>query len=227
MKLILGFLFFLTTTSTFCQTKNSLIWKITGNNLTKTSYLFGTIHAVPQDKFFINQEVIAAFLQSDIVVLETGQSMTKQDSSINHYKMPPGSTLRDLYSQNDYDFLEHYFIDTLKGSVKDLITFKPIWLINVVSSRWYKNYVSYESMFITKAIENNKNIIGLGEFREMINTINQVPLKEQASILLNTIRNRKSEENNYNYLLQSYLQQDVNQIHQQLINSKYILNILI
>ena len=82
-------------------------------------------------------------------------------------------------------------------------------------------------MFITKAIENNKNIIGLGEFREMINTINQVPLKEQASILLNTIRNRKSEENNYNYLLQSYLQQDVNQIHQQLINSKYILNILI
>jgi uncharacterized protein YbaP (TraB family) len=217
MKLILGFLFCLMTTDAFCQTKNSLIWQISGNELTKTSYLFGTIHAIPQDKIFINQEVIAAFLKCDVIVLETSQSMTAQDSSTMDYMMPRGSTLRDLYTKKDYEFLERYLIDTLKGSVEDLITFKPIWLINVISSRWYKNYVSYESMFITKAIENNKNIIGLDEFREMIDMINQVPLKEQASILLNTIKNRKSEELNYNCLLQLYLQQDVNQIHKQLI----------
>jgi len=217
MRWVLSLFLCLLTLSGLCQNTQSLLWKISGNDLKKPSYLFGTIHAIPQSKFFINQEIITSFLDSDVIVLETGLDAKDSNSfNVTDISLANGQTLKELYRKNNYQFLEKYFIDTLHGSVKNLITFKPIFLIGVISSRWYKNYVGYESMFINKANENQKKIIGLDDSRDLLNLFNQVPIKEQASILLNTIKNRKRDSLNYNKTLQLYLKQDVDQLSREL-----------
>ena len=39
------------------QTNNSLFWQISGNGLEQPSYLYGTIHAIPQDDYFLGKKV--------------------------------------------------------------------------------------------------------------------------------------------------------------------------
>jgi uncharacterized protein YbaP (TraB family) len=37
------------------QPEESLLWKIEGKGLSKPSYLFGTIHLIPEDKYFFTK----------------------------------------------------------------------------------------------------------------------------------------------------------------------------
>lgn len=48
----------------------TLLWKVTGNNLEKPSYLFGTIHMVCTDSFELSPNVSLALDASDTLVLE-------------------------------------------------------------------------------------------------------------------------------------------------------------
>ena len=53
-------LFTLLHLSFFCisqENSNSLLWKITGSNINKTSYLYGTIHMVKKEDFIIKEKV--------------------------------------------------------------------------------------------------------------------------------------------------------------------------
>jgi len=39
------------------NTNNSIMWQISGNNLSQPSYLFGTIHAIPAKDYFLGKNV--------------------------------------------------------------------------------------------------------------------------------------------------------------------------
>ena len=49
---------------------NSLLWKISGNGLSKPSYLFGTYHMLCKDQFIIKDKVKNALEKSDGIVAE-------------------------------------------------------------------------------------------------------------------------------------------------------------
>ena len=41
--------------STAVEDKNALLWEITGKDLSKPSYLYGTIHLIPKNDFFLTE----------------------------------------------------------------------------------------------------------------------------------------------------------------------------
>ena len=49
---------------------NSLLWEITGNGLTKPSYLFGTMHVSSKMAFHLGDSFYFALKQADAVALE-------------------------------------------------------------------------------------------------------------------------------------------------------------
>ncbi|MDP6909440.1 MAG: TraB/GumN family protein, partial [Flavobacteriales bacterium] len=55
---------------TIAQEANSLLWKISGKEISKPSYLFGTIHMLPQDKFFFSDKMQEALNNSEVLALE-------------------------------------------------------------------------------------------------------------------------------------------------------------
>lgn len=57
--------------STFAQEKNSLLWKISGNGLTKDSYLFGTMHVSEKIAFHLDDVFFESIMKSDFVALES------------------------------------------------------------------------------------------------------------------------------------------------------------
>ncbi|HOU47328.1 MAG TPA: TraB/GumN family protein, partial [Chitinophagales bacterium] len=51
------------------NTQNSLFWQISGNGLTKASYLYGTIHLISQDDYFLGKNVLKKLNKSEKLIM--------------------------------------------------------------------------------------------------------------------------------------------------------------
>lgn len=61
MKLLLAFLLICSGITVSAQKENSLLWEVSGNGLSKPSYLFGTIHMICKEDFFMPDVVQQKF----------------------------------------------------------------------------------------------------------------------------------------------------------------------
>lgn len=52
------------------KTENSLLWEVSGNGLSKPSYVYGTIHMICAGDYFLSEKTKKAFETSDKLVLE-------------------------------------------------------------------------------------------------------------------------------------------------------------
>ncbi len=68
--------------------ENSLLWKISGNGLTKESYLFGTLHMACSEDFEIPQKVVTAVAATDALAFEVDMTNT-ENMAILQSKMAP------------------------------------------------------------------------------------------------------------------------------------------
>ena len=71
MRIYLGFLFLMISQGFFAQEENSLLWEISGNNLKKSSYLYGTMHVSQKIAFRLDDVFYEALDKSEIVALES------------------------------------------------------------------------------------------------------------------------------------------------------------
>ncbi|MEP6930130.1 MAG: TraB/GumN family protein [Flavobacterium sp.] len=78
--------------TTEAQTKspkleNSLLWEVSGNGLTKSSYLYGTIHMICAGDYFLSEKTKNAFEKSDKLVLEINLSDPKEITEMQQMAM--------------------------------------------------------------------------------------------------------------------------------------------
>ena len=101
-RIILGLLFFISAWSIQAQTNNkSLLWKIEGDNI-QTSYLYGTIHLIPQGAFEINEKITGAFNSAEQIVLEIDMDdPAMQMKMMQNALMKDETTLDQLFSEED------------------------------------------------------------------------------------------------------------------------------
>jgi uncharacterized protein YbaP (TraB family) len=160
---------FLISISVFAQKNkkpdHKLLWKISGNGLTKPSYLFGTMHVQDNRAFNFNDSVLTKIAECDAFALEVHpDSVTRFIASVilegskdpqieslmtpkefRHYdslmKKTTGLSLRKFKSLKQ----AKYFLET-RNSRKDKNTFLDAWLYNI-------------------AREKNKAMTGLEDFR--------------------------------------------------------------
>ena len=102
----------------------ALLWQITGNGLTKASYLFGTMHVSSKMVFNLGDSFYAAIKNSDVVALELDPQLW-QDQMARFQKMQ--SNLR-LYSQgapNDYLNEKSFQIENYEDKLKAALSEEP------------------------------------------------------------------------------------------------------
>ena len=118
---------------------NSLLWQITGNGLTKPSYLFGTMHVSSKMAFHLSDSFYYALKNVDAVALELnpelwqGQMVRLNEINENYtsYIQPAGN---DFFTENSFRI--NKYDDLLKAS---LSTEPP-----VVNSLLYRSYKAKE-----------------------------------------------------------------------------------
>ncbi|WP_413999868.1 TraB/GumN family protein [Flavobacterium sp. W1B] len=160
--------FGLTTNAQTQPTENSLLWEVSGNDLTKPSYLYGTMHMMCEKDFLIKDKVKSAFEKSGVLALEIdfdepSELQFMQDMATS------SESLSKVLSKEEYHKLDEF----LKGRMgltasqfenSNLITIMSIVMMKALNCP----PKMFEFEFMGMAAKRKIEIIGLEKAQEQI-----------------------------------------------------------
>ena len=201
---------------------NALLWKVEGQGLKYPSYIFGTIHLIKDEDFFLPAGFSNAFDQVQEIVFEIDMKQT-EDMSLMMKILPKlmmkgDTTLKDLLTDEDYAILQKRLS---KSGIPPFLTdkIKPMFLsmlgdsdINFASMQEGK-YKSYEMELLQMAKAKNKTTGGLETIEYQISVMDSIPYKEQAKMLMEEIKDSENKESQTQDLIEKYKKQDIQALY--------------
>lgn len=205
--------------SSFQKTKESLLWEISGNNLTHPSYLLGTMHIIPKKDFKYSPRLDSILNNCDEVIFEIDLNEMEDLSVILEVMMQSfmiGTNLQSLVSTEEYALIKYYFSN--KGfPMYVLDRLKPMFLYALAegtSLEQSDNAISYEMELFQKALAKNKKISGLESMAFQMSIFDSIPYKEQARMLIETIQLEDKQQDALQNLIHLYHKGAVEELYQ-------------
>jgi hypothetical protein len=189
-----------------------LLWKISGNGLSQHSYLYGTIHIMPKDKFLVSPKIRDAFNNSALMALEVDLDLdfkTKIQMAQEMF-LPGGKTIKDYMTVEDFKKLNSFCLDSLKmkkRKLKKYYRFKPFFFSSVVAQEQMGETSSYELEFMKMAKKRKMKTIGLESIEFQMQTINKISIEDQAKMLVQEFGANPSVQ--FDEMLNLYLKEDL------------------
>ncbi len=196
----------------------SLLYKISGKNLKKPSYLYGTIHIIcPTDMFSFNT-LNSIFNETESLVLELDMDdpnvMKQMMTGLN---MPEGKKLQDLLTPEKYAKVDEMFKSVLGVPVDVLKQFSPTGLSIIISTNpkavGCAKPDSYETKFIEMATKAKKSIEGLESVEDQVSALSKTPLEKQAEDLYKMSLDPEKAIVQFKELITAYKQQDSDKLY--------------
>ena len=203
--------------------EQSLLWRISGNKLSKPSYLFGTIHLICKDDFLWTGTMKQSFASSDKVCFEMDlddpQVMVEVAAGLMDNS---GKKLQDYFTPEQYKLLTQYFKDSIGVDISVLQQIKPVALQSMIttSSAGCNNAISYEDSLMKIALKDKKEIIGLEEPKEQIAVLESIPVDTVIKQLLDAIQNKDNDDGEYAQMVAAYKKQDLPGLYNMITSSK-------
>ncbi|MFH6993063.1 TraB/GumN family protein [Flavobacterium sp. FlaQc-48] len=152
--------------STGAQTKapkleNSLLWEISGNGLSKPSYVYGTIHGICPSDYFMAEKTKIAFQKSDKLILEINLSDPNEMAEAQKRNISSEPLSKKL-APAQLSKLDSILQKNTGFKVKQLDGFTLAAVMGFISVKTFdcETLKSYESDFIDLAKKENKTIAG-------------------------------------------------------------------
>jgi len=199
--------------------ENALLWRITGNGLDSTSYLFGTIHMIGKEDFILTDKARSSFTTANRIAfeidLEDMNDMSKMMPLMMKAFMNGDTTLQDLLTEEEYGVVKNHF-ESMGLPMMFLERVKPMFLSAMSSEDALSmqtdpgSVVSYEMEFMKMAQEQDKDIAGLETAEYQMSMFDSIPYGVQAQMLVESISAGKSEgEDQFQKLVELYKQEDI------------------
>lgn len=211
MKKIALLLLALLTGITNAQTnENSLLWKISGNGLTKPSYLFGTIHITCDAA--LSDKVKKALDNTEQLCLELDMDdANMQAEMVSKMMMKDGVTMKSLASAEDFKIVDDFLKTQLGYSAEMLNTFKPF----MISAMLYPKMLACETQSVEVELmkigkDQNEEVIGLETIAEQMNVFDAISYQDQMNELVKTAKsNLKRDTAELNEMLALYKTENI------------------
>jgi len=146
------------------QEHNSLLWKIEGNGLNTPSYLFGTIHAICEQDFFVKEATEEAIASVQQIVLELDMDDPQLVSKLQGMMINEGmKNISSDFSEEQLELVNSFFQKHYGGDLTRFGIFKPLTLLSMVvqKSITCENQKGYEEYLVQRAVERNVEVIGV------------------------------------------------------------------
>ena len=172
---------------------NTLLWRITGKNLSRPSYLFGTMHMLCGDDITLSDSLRSAIRFSDNVYLELEMdNLFEMMGAMQHMNMKGDTTLADLLTKTEYAKVKSYFEEnSMMIPFSMLETFKPMLAASLIAEQQTKsscdNMVAMEQLIMKEAKDADKKIKGLETMNYQLEIFDKIPYKMQAKQLYEMI----------------------------------------
>ncbi|MGB0862469.1 MAG: TraB/GumN family protein [Saprospiraceae bacterium] len=208
--------------------EKSLLWEISGNGLEKPSYLYGTIHIIGTDDFFLTKNTKKVFKKSEQLALEIDLDEMQNPMAIfgmlGGIMMDNNQSLKNLLSTDDYNLVHNYIMDSMEmGMMATLVEkVKPIFLSQMIgmdlssigqdqpSVGGDSGSTSYEMVFSDMAKDQEIEMKGLETMAYQMSIFDSIPYKTQAEMLVSAIKGGGEDEaESLDELVELYKKQDI------------------
>ncbi len=195
---------------------DAIIWRITGNGLERSSYLFGTVHGIDSSDFFLHKTMIEQLKRSDMVVFETDLTIPDYQQKAFQYAMMKDDSLDRILTDDQYSLVSGFFMDEFKFPIAAVKNMKPFYVASLIAAlKPGEKRISYEEEFLKLAREEDKKIGGISTLEHESEILSAVNPDEQVRYLLAEIEHYKKGENDSlrEEMISAYLSADLNRIN--------------
>lgn len=202
--------------------ENALLWRIEGNDVSGNSYLFGTIHLIKAEDYFLPEGTEMAIDATSRMVFEIDlnemMDLGAQLALITKAFMPDGQRLSDLLNEEDYGLVEERFREIgLPMFLLDRI--KPMFLSVFVTADFSPDGLStgsaksYEMELYEIAKTTDIPIGGLETMEYQMSVFDSIPYEDQAEMLVEMIRYQDDGEEQFRQMVKMYKEQNIEALY--------------
>ncbi|MCF8281121.1 MAG: TraB/GumN family protein, partial [Bacteroidales bacterium] len=198
--------------------ENALLWRISGKDLVTTSYLYGTIHMIGKEDFFLTDSTRSAIDRAKLVTFEINMedmmNLSAQIGLMMKSFMSGGQTLSDLLSKEDYALVKAHF-DKQGLPIFLFERMKPMFLTVLADADLSGglggdgDMVSYEMKIMDIAQQQKKKMGGLETAEYQMSMFDSIPYQEQAEMLVESIKSTGTENGQFDDMVKLYKAQDI------------------
>lgn len=194
--------------------ENSLLWEISGNGLKESSYLFGTIHMIGKNDFFVRDEVDSVFSKCNQVAFEIDLDDVAQLNSMQAWlNLPEDLTMDAIIPPDQYNKIKIFFADSMGLDIKDFNTQKPFALYQQFLYGLEKSeQESYEIYFLMKCISSQKTVVGLEPISDEFRVMDNISYEEQIRWVIEGIDSINAYRSDFKELIHAYQEEDLNKL---------------
>lgn len=194
----------------------SLLWEISGNGLSKSSYLYGTIHMICGNDYFLSDKAKKAFTASDNLVLEVNLSDPKELSAAQQlaYGKDPLSKTLSPEQLNDLDAL----LQKRTGmTVKQVDKFSLMTVMSLITMKSFGcvDIKSYEMEFIAMAKESDKSVTGFETLQSQMDFLSKGYSDAEMITML-----QESNDDTTKKMVQNYIQENLPELYKDITAPK-------
>ncbi len=205
------------------QQEKSLLWEISGNGLKQNSYIFGTIHIIRKNDFFLTDAIKNKVKQSQVFITEVDMNipLMQQLELAQKMYLPENKTLQDYVSQEDFQTFRSIVIDSMGLSASKFnkyVRIKPFFTSSLLIKHVIGKIKAYERELYK--IAKNKGIPsdGLETIEFQFSLVDATPLSEQARGLVSEVKKYKETLAGYNEMVEVYKTQDLEQLYSMVVS---------
>jgi hypothetical protein len=197
---------------------SGLLYEISGKNLKKPSYLFGTIHLICQKDMF-SQEKLKTYLdQTQQLMLEFDMDdPAAMQQAAKLAIMPGGKSVKDFVKPEEYAKIDELFKNYVGISFDGLQNFKPMtsqtFLLTSPKVLGCQPPVIYDNFLAQTATSQKMPVIGLETIEDQIAAIDSQSLEEQIKSLKETATNPEKGFGDFKTLYKTYLTQNSDDLY--------------
>jgi hypothetical protein len=194
----------------------SLLWEISGKGLKVPSYLYGTIHIQDKRVFAFDSTVISKLDICKAYAMEVLLDEIDQ-AEVMEAMLMKKQTLKDLYSEEDYKFLDSIVKENTGQSLLVFNKMKPFFLSSqLMQMELIQDMpMALDLYFLDYARKQNKICLGIEAFSDQIGAIDALSVEQQAQMLLEGLADTSSlmSMNQFEDLLNAYISQDIDSLY--------------
>lgn len=194
---------------------NTLLWEISGKDLSQPSFLFGTFHMMCKADVKFSDNLLQALKQTETVYFEMDlDDPSNTFGALFFMNMKNGKTLKELYTEVEYNRVQQYFKDSVKMSLSAFQNLKPAFLEAFLYPAMMpcKTMSGVEQELMTIAKREKKEISGFETIAFQASVFDSIPYEEQARSLLKTIDSISRYRVYFSEMMNVYKSQQLNEL---------------
>jgi hypothetical protein len=194
----------------------SLLWEISGNGLSKSSFLYGTIHMICGNDYFLSEKTKKAFNATESLFLEIDLSDPNELVFMQKAAMSTEPLSKKLTAKQLSD-LEIVLRKNTGMTIQQVDNYSMLTVLSLISMKSFgcENLKFYEMEFIGLAKESKKSIGGLETIEAQIQFLNKAYSDDEMIAMLQETNGEETAK-----MVQNYINENLSELYKEITTPK-------